>query len=128
MNDFIKQVKQTALSQMKNQYQNLQNSQAAAVEAKFNEKKADLDLQSRQLDEALSKFISEIQTDLNSRIEKEREKVNIEIAEKRQEVADKKAKNAEDARTAAEKEVSEITYKETAELLKEIEKLEKELA
>ena len=128
MNDFIKQVKQTALSQMKNQYQNLQNSQAAAVEAKFNEKKADLDLQSRQLDEALSKFISEIQTDLNARIEKEREKVNIEIAEKRQEVADKKAKNAEDARTAAEKEVSEITYKETAELLKEIEKLEKELA
>lgn len=128
MNDFIKQVKQTALSQMKNQYQNLQNSQAAAVEAKFNEKKADLDLQSRQLDEALSKFISEIQTDLNARIEKEREKVNMEIAEKRQEVADKKAKNAEDARTAAEKEVSEITYKETAELLKEIEKLEKELA
>lgn len=128
MNDFVRQIKQNALAQMKNQYQNLQNSTTAVVNAKFNEKRISLDEEGKKLDEALSQFIAEKQAELNAKIEKERQEVNAKIAEKRQEVTDKKAKNEQLAMQEAEDEACAEFFKETAELLKEIEKLEKELA
>lgn len=128
MNDFIKQMKQSYLAQLKNQYQILQNSKQAKVSEKYAAKKATSDVRARELDEALSRFIAESQAALNARIEQEKAKTNDEIALKRQEVADKKANIDEMVKKEAESEVEAELFAQSAEILQEIEKTEKELA
>lgn len=127
MNDFIRQIKQNALAQMKTQYQNLQESKDTLVAVKCAEKKAAIDEESRELDEALAQYIAEKQTELNNRIKQAKAEANADIAEKREEVEEKKLRNEETAKEAAELEAEAELIKQTTELLAEIKKLEKEL-
>ena len=117
MIDTIKAIKEGYLNTLKEKKAELESKKVALVEQKYAEKKIAIDAENQILDDTLAQAISQKQA-----------KLNEEVAELRQEVADKKAEKAAKAQAEAEAEAEkEINYS-FKEFDEEIAKLEKELA
>lgn len=95
MQDILREIKEKYLENLKAKKVEVENQQTSLAAQKYAEKKAGVDEESRQLDEKLAAFIQEKQV-----------KLNEEINQKRQEVADKKVSLETFARSAAEAEAS----------------------
>lgn len=117
MQSIIKEIKQKYLDELKAKKAELETKKATIFAQKFAEKKASIDAENQELDKALAAFIAEKQ-----------QKLNDEIAQKRQEVADKKASSETLARSAAEAEAEAEVAHAIKEFDGEISAIEKELA
>lgn len=117
MQEILKNIKQAYLEQLKNKKAEIENQKLELIEKRYNEKKQNLDSEAQALDEALALFIQQKQ-----------EKLNEEIAAKRQEVADKKANIESTAHITAETEIeAELSHTMQA-FEREIALIEKELS
>nr|DAU13433.1 MAG TPA: hypothetical protein [Caudoviricetes sp.] len=116
MQDILKQLKQNYLEQLKTKKTEVENQKAELAAQRYAEKKQNLDAEAQALDDALALFIQQKQ-----------QRLNEEIAQKRQEVADKKANIETTARSTAEAEIeAEVSHAIQA-FEKEIALIEKEL-
>ena len=93
MQDIIKQIKQEYIDKLKAKKAEYESRKATIVAQKFAEKKAAIAVENEQLDRALADYIQQKQAAFDK-----------EIAEKRQEVANKKAESELCAKVNAETE------------------------
>lgn len=117
MQSIIKEIKQKYLDELKAKKAEYETKKVSIAAQKFAEKKANIDSENQELDKALAAFIAEKQ-----------QKLNDEIAQKRQEVADKKANSESLARSTAEAEAEAEVSHAIKEFDIEIAAIEKELA
>lgn len=116
MQEVLKQIKLDYLAKLKEKKEEIDQQKQAMIEERFTEKKQALEIETQALDEALALFIQQRQ-----------EKLNEEIAAKRQEVADKKANIEVNARSMAETEVEADVAHTLQAFDREISLTEKEL-
>lgn len=117
MNEIIKQIKLSALEQLKAQRTEVANKKDILSAQKYADKKANIDVETAKLDEALDLAIKQKQAKLNE---------EIEIL--RKEVADKKANYDITAKAEAEAEAEAEVAHSLRDFDTEISKLENELA
>lgn len=116
MQEVLKQIKLDYLAKLKEKKNEIEQQREVMIEQRFAEKKQSLETETQALDEALALFVQQRQ-----------EKLNEEIASKRQEVADKKANIEVNARAMAEAEVEASVAQSLQAFDREINSLEKEL-
>lgn len=116
MQESLKNVKQIYLAQLKAKVEEIKAKKQALIEEKFATKKEQVKIECEKLDKALASYIEQKQS-----------KFDDEIAQKRQEVANKKTALELNAKSDAEREAEAEVYLQLQEFESEIRAIEKEL-
>lgn len=116
MNDTIKEIKKKMLSSLKNQKAEIEAKKTQKVAEKYALKRQKVDEENTKLDKAYEEFKNELLANYNK-----------QIAEKAEEVKNKKIQSIQEAKLAAQIEVDAELKAEMDEFDVEIEKLEKEI-